>query len=67
MDLHHGKQAARDAVGRPYRLILPSAWTQHRRDKGSAYCRKYGIKLLVLAEQHDRIEDAIAREKAQKV
>ena len=39
---------------------------QHRRDKGSAFCRRYGIKLLVLAEQHDRIEDAIAREKALK-
>lgn len=39
---------------------------QHRRDKGSAFCRRYGIKLLVLAERHDRIEDAIAREKALK-
>ena len=29
---------------------------QHRRDVGSAYCRRYGIKLLVLAEWHDAIE-----------
>lgn len=39
---------------------------QHRRDKGSAYCRKYGIKALVLAEWHDTIDDAIRREKALK-
>jgi putative endonuclease len=37
---------------------------QHRRDRGSAFCRKYGIKTLVLAERHDSIEDAIRREKA---
>lgn len=39
---------------------------QHRRDKGSAYCRRYGIKTLVLAEWHDEIGDAITREKALK-
>lgn len=39
---------------------------QHRRDVGLAFCRKYGLKILVLAEAHDRIEDAIAREKALK-
>ena len=39
---------------------------RHRRDRGSAYCRRYGIKLLVLAGRHDRIEDAITREKALK-
>lgn len=39
---------------------------QHRRDAGSAFCRKYGLKTLVLAEPHDRIDDAIAREKALK-
>jgi putative endonuclease len=39
---------------------------QHRRDVGSAYCRRYGIRTLVLAEQHDTIDDAIAREKALK-
>jgi len=39
---------------------------QHRRDVGSAYCRRYGIKTLVLAEPHDTIEDAIRREKALK-
>ncbi|APR51477.1 GIY-YIG nuclease family protein [Sphingomonas koreensis] len=37
---------------------------QHRRDRGSAFCRKYGIKTLVLAERHDSIEDVIRREKA---
>ena len=39
---------------------------QHRRDVGSAYCRRYGIKALVLAEPHDEIEYAIAREKMLK-
>ena len=39
---------------------------QHRRDRGSAYCRKYGIKTLVLVEWHDSIEGAIHREKALK-
>jgi putative endonuclease len=39
---------------------------QHRRDVGSAYCRRYGIKTLVLAEPHDEIENAIAREKMLK-
>ena len=39
---------------------------QHRRDVGSAYCRRYGIKTLVYAEPADRIEDAIAREKMLK-
>jgi len=39
---------------------------QHRRDVGSEYCRRYGIKTLVLAEQHEEIEYAIAREKALK-
>jgi putative endonuclease len=39
---------------------------QHRRDVGSAYCRRYGIKTLVLAEPHDEIEYAIAREKMLK-
>jgi putative endonuclease len=29
-------------------------------------CRRYGLKRLVLAGQHGRIEDAIAREKALK-
>ena len=39
---------------------------QHRHDRGSAFCRRYGLKLLVLAEAHDSIEQAIAREKQLK-
>lgn len=39
---------------------------QHRRDVGSAFCRRYGIRTLVLAEPHERIENAIMREKALK-
>ena len=40
--------------------------TQHREDRGSAFCRKYGIKTLVLVEPHEEIEFAIAREKQLK-
>lgn len=39
---------------------------QHREGNGSAFCRRYGLKRLVYAEEHDSIEDAIAREKAMK-
>ncbi len=39
---------------------------RHRRDVGSAYCRKYGIRTLVLAERHDDMLGAIRREKALK-
>ena len=39
---------------------------QHRRDKGSSFCRKYGLKMLVRAEPHDTIDDALRREKMLK-
>ena len=39
---------------------------QHRRDIGSAYCRRYGIRTLVLVEPHDDIIAAMTREKALK-
>ncbi|WP_375402022.1 GIY-YIG nuclease family protein [uncultured Sphingomonas sp.] len=39
---------------------------QNRTGKGSAFCRRYGIDKLVLAEPHELITDAIAREKALK-
>lgn len=39
---------------------------QHRRGLGSSFCRKYGLMRLVLAEKHDTIQDAVAREKALK-
>jgi putative endonuclease len=39
---------------------------QHREGKGAAFCRRYGLTRLVYAEEHDSIEDAIAREKAMK-
>ncbi|HKY80580.1 MAG TPA: GIY-YIG nuclease family protein [Sphingobium sp.] len=39
---------------------------QHRRGVGSDFCRKYNLRRLVLAEEHDRIDQAIAREKALK-
>jgi putative endonuclease len=39
---------------------------QHRNGNGSKFCKEYGLTRLVYAEQHDRIDDAIAREKAMK-
>ena len=39
---------------------------QHRNGEGSAFCRRYKLTRLVLAEPHDSIDDAIAREKAMK-
>lgn len=41
------------------------AW-QHKEGVGSSHAARYGIRLLVYAERHERIEDAIAREKAIK-
>lgn len=45
---------------------LASRVMQHRNGMGSAFCRKYNLTCLVLAEQHEDIRDAIAREKALK-
>ena len=45
---------------------LPARMMQHRAGTGSAYCRRYGIKRLVLTEEYAGIEAAIAREKAIK-
>ena len=45
---------------------LASRVWQHWNGEGSNFCKRYNPTRLVLAEQHDRIEDAIAREKAMK-
>jgi len=39
---------------------------QHRTGAGSDFCRKHGLTRLVYVGHHERIEDAIAREKALK-
>jgi len=39
---------------------------QHRNGTGSAFCRRYNLTRLVLAEEYPTIEEAIAREKAMK-
>jgi putative endonuclease len=39
---------------------------QHRTGRGSAFCRRYGLNQLVLAQRADTIEEAIAREKQVK-
>ena len=45
---------------------LAARVSQHRNGDGSDFCSRYNLTRLVLAEQHDRIEEAIAREKAMK-
>jgi len=39
---------------------------QHREGKGSRFCARYNCVLLVHAERHDPIENAITREKRLK-
>jgi putative endonuclease len=39
---------------------------QHRNGGGSSFCKRYGLTRLVYAEEHGRIDDANAREKALK-
>jgi len=45
---------------------LPARIWQHRNGEGSAFCKRFKLVRLVYAEQHDSIQDAIAREKAMK-
>ena len=39
---------------------------QHREGTGSRFCRRHGLHILIYAEWHERIDEAIAREKAMK-
>lgn len=39
---------------------------QHRAGTGSDFCKRHGLTQLVYVEVHDRIDDALAREKALK-
>ncbi len=45
---------------------LAERMSQHREGKGSAFCKKYNVHQLVLAEPHVTMLEAIAREKALK-
>ena len=45
---------------------LAARVVQHRAGQGSAFCRRYGLRRLVLVEAHDTIDAAIVREKALK-
>jgi len=40
--------------------------SQHRAGTGSEFANRYKLKMLVYAERHDAIEEAIRREKAVK-
>ena len=39
---------------------------QHRNGTGSSFCKRHSLTRLVYAEHHDRVDDAIAREKSMK-
>lgn len=45
---------------------LPARAYQHRNGECSAFCKRYGLTRLVYAEHHNRVDEAIAREKAMK-
>ncbi len=45
---------------------LAARLAKHRAGEGSTFCRRYKLHRLVLTEPHDRIEDAIRREKLLK-
>jgi putative endonuclease len=45
---------------------LPARLTAHRAGKGGAFATRYRVTLLIHAEHFDRIDEAIAREKAIK-
>jgi putative endonuclease len=45
---------------------LPARMMRHREGKGSSFTAKYSVKRLVHAEHFERIDEAIAREKAIK-
>ena len=45
--------------------IAARVWA-HREGRGSDFCKRYGLKRLVYAEEATTIEDAIARVKALK-
>ena len=45
---------------------LAARMMQHRRKKGSKFAAKYKVECLVHAEHFERIDEAIAREKALK-
>ncbi|MDB5680811.1 MAG: excinuclease subunit [Sphingomonas bacterium] len=42
--------------------VCARVW-QHKKGIGSKFTTEYGLKLLVYLEHHDRIDDAIVREK----
>jgi putative endonuclease len=45
---------------------LPARMMRHRARQGSSFAAKYGVARLVHAEHFERIDEAIAREKAIK-
>lgn len=45
---------------------LPARIYQHKTGQGSTFCRKYGLKILVLVEEFPTITESIMREKAMK-
>jgi predicted GIY-YIG superfamily endonuclease len=65
MSVHYDERTVRHLVhGRNQRLGHARLAAPQRR--GIAVLQRYGLTRLVYAEEHDRIDEAIAREKAIK-
>ena len=62
LGLHHDEQAVRHALVGATSDLAARVW-QHRNGTGSEFCKRYGLKRLLYAEEHARIDKAIAREK----
>ena len=45
---------------------LAARISAHKEGRGSLFCKRYKLTRLVYVEQHERVEEAIAREKAIK-
>ena len=65
LGLYHDERTVRHAVrrrnGKHWRAGSPAPLR-----KGSSFCSEHGLTRLVYCEHYERIEDAIAREKAMK-
>jgi putative endonuclease len=63
LGLHRGGSISRDPV---HRRDIAARVRAHRAERGSKFCKRYGLIRLVYAEQAPTIYEAIAREKAMK-
>jgi putative endonuclease len=56
----------RGAIYTGVTVVIAARVYAHREGRGSQFCARYGLKRLVYAEHFERIDEAIAAEKAIK-